>query len=348
MNTDILISVAVLCYNHEKLLPRSLKFFQEQTKKEYELILVDNQSTDHSYDILLEFKNENPTMNIKVIRNNSSKVCEGRRCGLEAASGKYIMFHDGDDWLETSCIEQYINKLEESGYPDCVIGTTKSVDDKGQIYSVGEIIKPSSVWMKNTLQAFLIKKEIILKCGNPFIDTFFEDFYACMCIKPYISSVGYLNKPLYNYYCNTNSASMNPNVKKVEFWPVKFEDLFLKIKPILDEIDDQSNRVLAEYQLLRHYYSCVFAGGNLLSLKDKLKLYRMLKNVMDTYYPDYLSNQNVKLFAQNYYCGSFKRNIWLSVQLEKMDKIFHTYLFMDVLLSVYHLFLKIHLYKRRH
>ncbi len=162
---NILVSVAVLIYKHEKLLPRTLGSFRDQSYKDFELILVDNKSPDKSLDVINQFKAENPEMNIIVISNESSRPSVGRRAGYENASGQYIMFHDGDDWLENDCLSKFVAVLNNNNFPDCVSCDLKTVDDHGVI---ADISQRRSIWFCNSHQGVLWNRKIIEACDNPF------------------------------------------------------------------------------------------------------------------------------------------------------------------------------------
>ena len=68
---------------------------------------------------------------------------------------------------------------------------------------------------------------------------------------------------------------------------------------------------------------------------------------MRRHYPRYLKNARITLFKENGYRNSFKKKIWLSSRLEKLDGFFHTSFFMSCLLWVYQMAIRGSLYKQR-
>lgn len=71
----------------------------------------------------------------------------------------------------------------------------------------------------------------------------------------------------------------------------------------------------------------------------------VFKEIMEKYYPNYLANKNVKLCAPNGFEGHFKRNIWLCIRAEKVDRILHATVIMDLILTAYHFAVKTGAYR---
>lgn len=98
------ISLIVPIYNIEASLSRCVDSIKNQTFHNWELILVDDGSPDHSGSICDEYaKNDN---RIKVIHKLNGGSASARNAGLSVATGDYITFVDGDDWIENDGIEK--------------------------------------------------------------------------------------------------------------------------------------------------------------------------------------------------------------------------------------------------
>ncbi len=106
---DDLISVIVPVYNVEKYLRRSLESVINQTYKNLEIIIVDDGSTDNSGKICDEYKEKDSR--ISVIHKQNAGQGAARNIGLDTCSGKYVYFHDSDDWMDDDCIESLHNQL---------------------------------------------------------------------------------------------------------------------------------------------------------------------------------------------------------------------------------------------
>ena len=86
-------------------------FLLNQTKKEIEIIAIDDGSTDNTLNILNEYKRNNPNK-IHVISQNNQGLSITRNNGIKLSTGKYISFVDGDDEIDTNLFKNLWDKLE--------------------------------------------------------------------------------------------------------------------------------------------------------------------------------------------------------------------------------------------
>ena len=108
-----LCSVIVPIYNVEKYVKCCVTSLLEQDYEQIEIILVDDGSTDNSGKILDELiKKENN--NVVLIHKDNGGVSSARNTGLKRAKGKYIMFVDGDDFVEKNYVSSFVNLLEKT------------------------------------------------------------------------------------------------------------------------------------------------------------------------------------------------------------------------------------------
>lgn len=114
------ISVTVPVYNVEKYLRKCLDSLANQTLHDVEFILVDDGSTDGSGDICDEYAARD--RRFKVIHQVNGGLSSARQTGLEAATGKYIIVCDSDDWTESDMYERLYTKAEETGADIVVCG----------------------------------------------------------------------------------------------------------------------------------------------------------------------------------------------------------------------------------
>lgn len=125
------VSVIMPAYNAEKYLPDAIMSVQAQTFSDWELVICDDCSTDHTYQVALDYAQKDTR--IKLIRNEkNSGVAQTRNNALDAATGEYIAFLDSDDlWLPDK-LQKQIDFMRDRG---CVLSYTayqKFFDDSGQ------------------------------------------------------------------------------------------------------------------------------------------------------------------------------------------------------------------------
>ena len=107
------ISVIVPVYNVEKFLHVCLNSVLNQTYSDFEIICIDDASTDYSLGILEYFSQKDSR--IKVIKHDFNQgPGHSRNCGLNVAKGKYVFFLDGDDWIDFNTLEVLIKKADEN------------------------------------------------------------------------------------------------------------------------------------------------------------------------------------------------------------------------------------------
>lgn len=133
-----LISVVVPIYNLDAYLYQCVSSIVEQTYKNLEIILVDDGSTDNALEICEFFRKSDAR--IRVIAKPNGGLVTARKAGLSAATGKYVFYVDGDDWINAECIEQYY-KLAGEYDIDIVIGDYRR-EFLGNFVTIRNSIKP--------------------------------------------------------------------------------------------------------------------------------------------------------------------------------------------------------------
>lgn len=107
-----MISVIIPVYNDEEYLHVCINSVINQTYSDLEIICVDDDSSDSSYDILQYFAKKDDR--IKVLKNEHNKgLGYNRNRGMEVATGKYVSFLDSDDWISPDTFEVLIEKAEK-------------------------------------------------------------------------------------------------------------------------------------------------------------------------------------------------------------------------------------------
>ena len=106
------VSIIIPVFNSEKSLPRCLNSIKAQTYDDFEVIMVNDGSTDNSAQICAEYCKEDSRF--KLFNQENSGPSVARNKGIEEAASKYLSFVDSDDWIEPDFIEQFYNAAEET------------------------------------------------------------------------------------------------------------------------------------------------------------------------------------------------------------------------------------------
>lgn len=103
------ITIIVPVYNTENYIETCLKSLISQNLDNFEIICINDGSTDNSFDILNKYAKHYG--NIKILSQQNQGVSIARNNGLKIAKGDYVMFVDSDDWIEKNSLKIFIMQL---------------------------------------------------------------------------------------------------------------------------------------------------------------------------------------------------------------------------------------------
>lgn len=109
MQSEKKVSIIIPVFNAGKTITRLLKSIIRQTYDELEIIIIDDGSTDNSFDLCNSINKQE--RRIVVFKQQNKGVSAARNKGLEMATGEYVLFADADDELPKNCIELLMNRM---------------------------------------------------------------------------------------------------------------------------------------------------------------------------------------------------------------------------------------------
>ena len=130
-----LVSIVVPIYNMEDTLYESVKSLLKQDYEDIEVILVDDGSTDNTYEVCKTL--ERLDEKIKCVHTENMGSGPARNTGIQNSNGKYLYFPDADDYLEPNAISILVNAVEEGNY-DLVVFGYQCKNQEGEIISQKE------------------------------------------------------------------------------------------------------------------------------------------------------------------------------------------------------------------
>lgn len=152
-------SFIIPIYNGEKFINKTIREIGQTNLEDYEVILVNDGSTDNSEFICDTLAKKNKE--IHCIHQRNQGVSSARNNGLKAATGEYVLFLDADDMLEPRKLSKILEKIEETKDIDMAIfGISFDYYYKGKLYRRDEMSPPlkgvqnSKIWMKNMLMMY--------------------------------------------------------------------------------------------------------------------------------------------------------------------------------------------------
>lgn len=123
-------TICIPVYNREKLITRTLTSIIEQRFEDYEIIIVDDGSTDRSIDIIETFIKKNPTINIKLETKKNGGKHTALNVGIKKAEGKFFIILDSDDYLAKDALISAYNLIEKYNQQYGIIGKSAYQDSK--------------------------------------------------------------------------------------------------------------------------------------------------------------------------------------------------------------------------
>ncbi|MFI3328903.1 MAG: glycosyltransferase [bacterium] len=279
-----LVSIIIPCYNVDKYITKCFESILTQTYQNFEVIVIDDGSTDNTLDIIMKYEH---LPNFKIITQSNKGVCVARNIGIDESKGEYMVFIDPDDYVSINFIEELLLRIEKDSSQLAVCGHTKTYTYKENKESkCSDNIFKGSVMFS---EYFLAESPFtILMCDKMFISSyvknnnikFVEDITSgqdqIFILKyiTYIESVSTLNNNNYFYFQREQSKS-----KRYE------QHIFDKTLSKLDHIYDILNESLLykefrKYFLIRKYMN-LFSQGFLayknLPIKEFKKSFRSMK-----------------------------------------------------------------------
>ncbi len=257
------ISVIVPNYNYDKYIIGRIKSILKQTYPIYELIVLDDASSDRSVEIienyLDEVKREHPDLQIKFVKNdhNAGKAILQWKKGIEMAKGDYIWIAEVDDLCNKHFLEEAMKGFEDS---EVVLSYTES----RIINHFGLMIAPNFRWSRDREKTGHYRRSYI-KDGKQEI----EEIMAIRCTIPNVSAVVFKKKDLklsildkaaefsqvgdwYLYLMLLKKGKISYNKKSLNYFRVHGNSVTDKAKKStkhLEEIDFIQKKVREKYDL---------------------------------------------------------------------------------------------------
>ena len=153
------VSVIVPIYNVEEYINKCIDSILNQTFREFELILVDDGSTDNSGNICDTYKSIDNR--VRVIHKDNGGLSDARNFGIEAATGEFLYFIDGDDFIHEDTLESMYNSIMKTNSDISVCNMIRyyGEEDTEKFYNPVEKIDRAA---QRTILCSIVCRRIIL------------------------------------------------------------------------------------------------------------------------------------------------------------------------------------------
>ncbi|MCE5230189.1 glycosyltransferase family 2 protein [bacterium] len=167
-----LVSIIIPCYNQSAYVAHAVESALAQTFRDFEVILVDDGSTDQTPQILAKFQAGNPDR-ISIVSQSNQGLSMARQAGLDRAPGEYIVFLDSDDWLMPGMLGACLAGFRRRPRASVIVGRTMVVyenkPDQTRILSPGKNARWPDVLAVNPFGhpcSMMLRKTAILEAGG--------------------------------------------------------------------------------------------------------------------------------------------------------------------------------------
>ena len=285
------VSIIIPVYNSEKYISRCIDSILNNSFDNYEIILMNDGSTDNSRKICEGYCNKYSSF-VRLYNKKNQGVAKTRNEAIGYASGKYIMFIDNDDWIDEDYILSYVNEMKKGNY-DVVFGGYERINEKNKIlnrvvlskkhdFSKYKIVAP---WAKMYKRDFLIKHKI------KFLDSNIgEDIYFNFQVINATKKTSIINNTGYKWFYNETSIS-NTLHKKIS--------KKLQFNYLLDELYkiNTTKKGINEYFFLKTITWYIFYILNDNDFNSVLQEKKHYDRWIEKKFPNYKKNRYLRLFG---------------------------------------------------
>lgn len=249
------LSIIAPVYNVSTYITKCLDSLlsQDLESDEYEIIVVNDGSTDNSGDIAKQYADK--YSNIILIEQENQGLSDARNTGIRLAKGKYIQFVDSDDYIERNVLKTLVDKMDADNL-DILRFNYQNVNERYEVYDPYKEHKPFVDYRDEFCDGltflterlgyacyavqFMIKSELLKRDENLFkVGIYFEDTEWTPRILTQAKRVTSTGLMVYNYLLRQGSITNSVSIEKKR---KVLEDKFLLIGALKDQMADKSDK----------------------------------------------------------------------------------------------------------
>ena len=245
LKPDPLISVVIPAYNVAPFVEECLRSLMAQTLRDFEVILIDDASTDDTWAKVTAFDFGDIPAILRQQKDNKGQGA-ARNVGISLARGRYLCFVDSDDCLYPQALEMLADACRRERLDVCRCGWREGTEyhpvrydgiGKVKVYDYRSAVR-KGLYQKlqiNSPWGMLIEKRLVVEAGGFREGIIYEDLDAFYRFYEHAERIGYLKRELYFYRTNLRSTIntwgprrfdvLNVTDRMVEFFAEKYPEL---------------------------------------------------------------------------------------------------------------------------
>lgn len=309
-------SIIIPIYNAQDTIEYCINSILSQTYRNFELILINDGSTDNSQKIIDSYKKQYPQI-IKVYSQKNSGIAVTRNKGIAYSKGKYLFFIDNDDYIDKEYIQTFVNEIEKRKC-DVLIGGYRRVTEEGKIlFQKQPINTPWSKYMFITPWGRVYKRESLVKNKISFLNLNIGEDVGLNIntnLKLKVETIPYTG---YNWVDKKSSTSntLHKGMKKnVDFIPL-LEKIINDSKSMKISLEEKS---LFEYFIIKTSIYYILHSGR----KTEYSILKAQKDsifkLLGGNYPEYKRNKNISPLRPKGEAFSIRGIVFVYILLKKL------------------------------
>lgn len=283
------LSVIVPIFNVEKYLDKCLDSLNTQIFRDFEVLLINDGSTDNSKNIALKYVEKNDQF--KYFEKPNGGLSDARNYGVKFASGDFLAFIDSDDYVDKYMFEKMINKQLESNseivvcdmYYEYENGTLKYTKS-GDFNLISAKDDLNTININNSACNKIFKKSLFDNILFP-VGKWYEDLFTIPIILYRANRISRLPEPMYYYLQRLGSIVHENNLKMFDI----YDAIDFIYKTLINEVENKPAliRIINEMYIKHGLFLTTIRIKNNGSFKNRIEFLKINMIQIKTHYPNW-------------------------------------------------------------
>lgn len=241
-------TLAIISYNAQNIISKCLESCINQTYKDIDILVVDDNSSDNTVNIIKEYQKKDKRINLFKHETNKSAL-QARKTAVKHAKSQYIWFIDSDDHIEPSAVGELSRALKANNMPDMLTFGSNDYFDNGELKRVffdWGINKNLTEWKQDSdyrPYTRITKKKILEQAVDLIPDDLYlyrhNDFFMFNLVKLFVKTRATLKRPLYNYTLSSDSVTNQKDKQSISRHIELIDTLLTQYEEVATEAQQQ-------------------------------------------------------------------------------------------------------------
>lgn len=308
------LSIIVPVYNVELYLRKCLDSLVKQPLDNFEIVCINDGSTDNSLKILEEYKERYPEI-VKIYNKQNGGLSDARNYGLKKAEGKYVGFVDSDDWVDKNMFKVLLDEIQSKNCDVVVCNYVEVYKDKNieivDCFESYKLLYEACIWNKIFNKSLFTDNDIYFPKG-----VWYEDNGTTYRLLAMAKSVSHVNMSLYYYRKNRQGSIMNSQKSNKIYDIYEIGNILYKyyLSNNFDEtLNKQMEYIFIKNIFFRHVNKIISLElPNIFKIRKKLKFHC---RYLSEKFPEWKTNEIMLSDKNNYFKNKLGKRYLLIIKI---------------------------------